>query len=265
MSQGADMTPPLIQDTQWIRHHLSSNHLFSAYLFAQRAAQIEQIGKPTKNQRLEHRSFVAASIMSSVAFLEAAINELYVICAEHPDDVHVSGHPQDSRFGCIGVDSIQLLGALWHVENFQRSANLLDKCQTALRLAKKSEFNKGTNPYQDAKLVVDLRNLLIHFKPEQREIAVGPGNRLASDAFEAKYRNKFAVNPIAAKYAGISTSVGPLEADHPFFPEKCLGSDCANWAFRSMLTFTDEMFRRLGTTWYHHWLFDKGMIPLNAK
>ena len=202
--------------------------------------------------------------MSSVAFLEAAINELYVICAEHPDDIHVNGHPQDGRFGSIGTETIQLLGGLWQVESFQRSANLFDKCQIALRLAKQSEFNKGANPYQDAKLVVDLRNLLVHFKPEQLEIAVGAGNRLPSDTFESKYRGKFADNPIAAKYAVIGNSDGPLEADYPFFPEKCLGSDCAHWDFRTMLNFANEMFRRLGTTWYHHWLFDKGMIPQSA-
>jgi hypothetical protein len=250
--------------TQWVRHHLSSNHLFSAHLFAQNASQIEEAGNPTDDQHLQHRGFVTASIMSSVAFVEAAINELYVVCAEHPDDIHVNGHPQDERFGGIGADAIQMLGALWQVESFQRSANVLDKCQTALRLAKRAEFDKGANPYQDAKLVIDLRNLLVHFKPEEREIAVGAGNRLPSDAFESRYRTKFPENAIAAKYAIFGTPTGPLEADYPFFPEKCLGSGCAYWAFRSALTYINEMFRRLGTTWYHHWLFDKGMIPRSA-
>lgn len=249
-------------DTQFVRFHLSTNHLFSAYIFAQSASQIEKVDISTIDTRqLQHRSFVTASIMSSVAFLEACINELYAVCAEHPDDSHVRGHPQDERFGCIGTDTIQLLGALWQVENFQRSAKILDKCQIALRLAKQVEFNKGANPYQDAKLVIDLRNLLVHFKPEQREIAVGAGNRLPLDEFESKYRSKFAANPLAAKYSIFGSSAGPLEADYPFFPEKCLGSGCAYWAFRSILTFTNEMFGRLGTTWYHHWLFDNGTIP----
>jgi len=252
-------------DTQLVRFHLSTNHLYSAYFFALSASEIEEMQESNSNhQRLQHRSFVTASIMSSVAFLEAAINELYVICAEHPNDIHVNGHPQDMRFGCIGTDTIEMLGAIWQVEGFRRSANILDKCQTALRIAKQVEFNKGTNPYQEVKLVIDLRNLLVHFKPEQREIAVGAGNRLPSDAFESKYRGKFAENPLAAKYSIFGKPDEPLEADYPFFPEKCLGSGCAYWAFRSILAFTNEMFRRLGTTWYHHYLFDKGIIPESA-
>jgi len=245
----------------WVRHHLSSHHLFSAYLFAESAQEIEQAGNTGEYQRLRHRSLVIGSVMSSVAFLEAAINELYVVCADHPGDIHVMGHPQDERFGCIGNDIIQMLGALWQLEIFRRSANLLEKCQTALRLARREEFDKGANPYQDAKLAVDLRNLLVHFKPEVRQIAMGAGNRLPPDFFESTYRSKFEENPLLVKITVGGTPGGPLELDSPFFPERCLGSGCAQWAFRSMLAFTNEMFRRLGTAWYYHWLFDKAMIP----
>jgi hypothetical protein len=248
-------------ESSLVRHHLSSNHLFSAYVFGRSARQIEDANQLTDNLRLEHRSLVIASILCSVAFAEAAINELYAICAEDPMDVHVSGHPEDQRFGSIGPDTVRILGSLWRIENFQRSAGLLDKYQTSLRVANRQEFDKGSNPYQDAKLVIDLRNLLVHFKPEQREIAVGAGNKLAADAMYSKYRGKFDENPLGAKYSLFGTPDGPLVADYPFFPEKCLGSDCAKWGFRSMLALADEVFRRLNTTWYYHWLFDGGAIP----
>jgi hypothetical protein len=241
----------------WIRHHLSSNHLYSAYLLAECAARIERAETRADEQRAQHRSYVISSIISSVAFLEAAVNELYVVCAEHPEDFHVAGHPQDSRFGSIGADAIRLLGAIWQTESFQRSAQLLEKCQIALRLAQRPEFEKGSNPYQDAKLAVDLRNLLVHFKPEQREVAGGAGAQLPPDEIESKYRSKFAVNPLALN----DPLLGVSDADYPFFPEKCLGSDCARWCFRSILAFADELFRRLGTAWYYHWMFDCGRIP----
>lgn len=248
----------------WVRHHLSSNHLFSAHLFAQSAAEIESAEGRTNDQYLKHRSFVIASIMSSVAFLEAAINELYVVCAEHPDHIRQRAQSQDEQFPLIGVDTIQLLAAIWQVQSFQRSANLLQKCQTALRLARRVEFDKGTNPYQDARLVIDLRNLLVHFKPEQREIAVGTGSKLPPDDFETRYHGKFADNPMAITYAMISPVPSPIEADYPFFPEKCLGSGCAHWASGSMRTFTDEVFRRLGLTWDYFWLFGEGMMLESA-
>lgn len=245
-----------------VRHHLSSNHLYSAYLFARNAKQIEQSNQSTQEQLLAHRSFVTSSVMSSVAFLEASVNELFAVCTESPTDSHVSGHPQDSRFKSIGNDTIAKLSTFWKLDTFQRNCKLLDKYQTALRLAGKPELTQGANPYQDAKLVVQLRNILVHFVPEERAVAVGPGCFLEPDAFELKYRGKFPYNLLSAKFAIIGGPNGPREADYPFFPEKCLGSGCAFWAFDSCLQFANTFFGALGTTWYYHFLFDRGLIPV---
>jgi hypothetical protein len=46
-------------------------------------------------------------------------------------------------------------------------------------------------------------------------------------------RKKFATNPLAAKNV-------------PFFPDKCLGHGCAEWAIVNSIIFVDEFFRRLG-------------------
>ena len=146
-------------NASWTRHHLSSQHLYSAYVFAEKAAVAEQCEALNTEARLLHSCHVTTSIMSAVAFLEACVNELFTVCAEHPDDIQVRGHPQDPRFGCIGTAAIQQIGAVWQVEGFQRYAKLLDKFQTALRLANKPAFSLGANPYQDAKLVVQLRNI----------------------------------------------------------------------------------------------------------
>jgi hypothetical protein len=244
----------------WTRAHLSPNHLHTAYILAEQSRQIEQIGDKERAALLTHRSYVCGSIMSSVAFVEASINELYAICAEQPNDIHIAGHPTDDRFRDIGQAAREKIAALWTIESFRRYASVLEKCQTALHLSEKEKFDQGNNPYQDAKLVIQLRNTIVHFVPEQREIAVGEGNHLPPDDLEKKYKGKFTWNPLMAKYAVI----GGDPADYPFFPEKCLGSSCALWAYQSMLEFTDGLFSRLGTTWYHHYLFDREILPRNT-
>jgi hypothetical protein len=45
-------------------------------------------------------------------------------------------------------------------------------------------------------------------------------------------KNKFAVNPLAQK-------------NRPFFPDKCVGHGCSEWAVRNSLEFTDEFFNKL--------------------
>ena len=63
----------------------------------------------------------------------------------------------------------------------------------------------------------------------------GPGQEPEStaDYFEKVLYRKFATNPLAGKNV-------------PFFPDKCLGHGCAEWAIMNSIIFTDEFFRRLG-------------------
>jgi hypothetical protein len=59
------------------------------------------------------------------------------------------------------------------------------------------------------------------------------GSESTTDKFEKILRKKFAPNPLAEK-------------NNPFFPDKCLGHGCAEWALINSVIFTDEFFRRLG-------------------
>lgn len=246
---------------QHIRYHLSSSFLFSAYHSAVQAAEVESIDTLSELDRLKHRSYVISAITDSVSFLEATIKELFTIADENPADIHIVGHPTDSRFRCIGTLAIQKLAAFWQIESVHRYGKLLEKYQVALQLANKSQMDEGCNPFQDTKLLTQLRNRLIHFKPEKRELATGTGNTTEIDNFESRYFGKFPINPIANKYSALGDDCGPIPADHPFFPEKCLGSGCAFWAFETANEFSNEFFSQLGTTWHPHWLFDRELIP----
>jgi hypothetical protein len=85
-----------------MRTYFSTYHLWAAEHFARLAANIEgaHTGKPTFN--IKHRAYVTSSILSAVAFLEAAINEFF-------DDV-TDGH---SGYVDPTTDYARQLAELW--------------------------------------------------------------------------------------------------------------------------------------------------------
>jgi hypothetical protein len=48
-------------------------------------------------------------------------------------------------------------------------------------------------------------------------------------------QGKFNLNPLTG-------------AGNPFYPDKCLGHGCAEWAVNSSIKFVDEFFEKLGST-----------------
>ena len=100
-----------------------------------------------------HRAYVVGSIMTSVASVEARINEFYLDAT-------------DNLLGSI-LDASQqgLLAELWKPLDEKR-VPLLQKYQIALAAIKSSKFDTSKGPYQDVGLLIALRNMLVHFKPE---------------------------------------------------------------------------------------------------
>jgi hypothetical protein len=91
-------------------------------------------------------------------------------------------------------------------------------------------MDKGAAPYQDAWLLVQLRNALVHYKPEW---IIGAAPVAVRHEFEKKLANKFALNPFTG-------------AGNPFYPDKCLGHGCAKWSLMSSIAFINEFYVRLG-------------------
>ncbi|WP_087863767.1 hypothetical protein [Comamonas thiooxydans] len=208
------------------RSYLSVNHLSAAAIFAKQCKEIEasartaQIGSDGFRQ---HTALVVSSVILSAAFLEATINELFSDCADehmrHIDPTLPAGN---------------LMGRLWK-KNVPRTAaySILEKYEIALELNGKQNFALGASPYQDVKLLVELRNALIHFEPETVD---GPSDDGAAKVhkFEKRFAGKFPTNPL-------------VKQGNPFYPDKLLGAGCAEWAVKSSLAFADEFFARLGT------------------
>jgi len=198
-----------------MRAYYSSYHLWAAKHFCALAQTVENAPGEQTRFDIKHRAYVTNSVFSAVAFLEAAINELYQDAADN----------HESYIKELDPDSKRLMSDFWQfTEERNRSAfNLLDKYQIALTLLRKQQFDPGQLPYQDAAFVVKLRNELVHFKPQS--LGGDVEHKLAR-----QLRGKFPENRLMDG------------SGNPWFPDKCLGHGCAEWAVTSVSNLADEFF-----------------------
>jgi hypothetical protein len=114
---------------------------------------------------------------------------------------------------------------------------MLTRYQTILAIAGQPGFEEGDPAFANVRILMEIRNHLLHYTREwvvihqRRNPGREPGT--TADHFEKILYRKFAQNPLAKKNV-------------PFFPDRCLGHGCAEWAIVNCVIFTDEFFRRLG-------------------
>jgi hypothetical protein len=213
------------------RDCFSVRYIQSAALLCRLGFGIEQEYRevpdiPTDVQ-LRHEAFILNSVLSSVVFLESTINELY---ADAADEAYFFA---DEKHEIL----LRMISEKWKNEkNFDR-APMLTRYQKILTIAGKPPFNEGDQAFANVRDLIEIRNYLLHYKREWIVIADGEKRGSGEDStgakFEKSLRKKFALNPLAPK-------------NQPFFPDKCLGHGCAEWAVVNSLILTDEFFRRLG-------------------
>lgn len=208
-----------------MRNYLSIDHLSAAGLFAGQCKEIEsraQDGASDITQRRQHRACAISSVIVSAAFLEATINELFADCADEHSTERISSLP-----------ARDLMANLW-IKGIPRSATfrIIEKYEIALLLNGKPALKAGSHPYQDVKLLIELRNALIHYEPETI-IGSGGYDIRKAHKFEKALKGKFPVNTLTG-------------AGNPFYPDKVLGAGCAEWAIGGAVAFADEFFQKLG-------------------
>src|SRR5215213_7966930 len=127
-----------------------------AAIFTRRALEIESTydkdlvsGEPY----YVHRGYVTAAVLSAVASLEATINEFFVDAQNENSPIFEGVDPMIPR----------ILAEYW--EEIE-GARILTKYQMALILASKRKFDRGLSPYQEVDSLIQLRNALVHYKPE---------------------------------------------------------------------------------------------------
>lgn len=199
-----------------VKTNYSWYHLNGAALFSRDAKKIErEFNQPLKGEiRTRYFSNVTASILMSVAALESKINEVYLFAVDRNPNV----------FRGVEAWIVDALQEIW--PSFQKESTLA-KYQIALIICKKSKFDKGRNPYQDAHRLITLRNALVHYKPEwDTDLSV-------HKKLESYLKDRFPASP----YSHVNDA---------FFPKKCIGHGCAAWAVKTSKNLIDEFYRRLG-------------------
>lgn len=182
---------------------------------------------PSGEILLQHEAFVLNSVLSTVSFLESTINELY---SDAADDAYFFADNEHEAL-------LRTIAERWRNEkNFDR-APLICKYQKILSIAELPPFDEGDQAYANVRALIEIRNHLLHYKREWIAIrdhrTPADGTAPTAEKFEKLLRKKFAVNPFAPQ-------------NLPFFPDKCLGHGCAEWAIVNSVIFADEFFRRLG-------------------
>jgi hypothetical protein len=212
------------------RDCFSVRYIQSAALLCRLGYAIESSGRVSgevsQEDLLRHEAFILNSILSTVAFLECTINELY---ADAADDAYYYADEKQELL-------LKTIGERWNNEkNFDR-APMVSKYQKILEIAGKSPFDEHEEAFANIRILSEIRNHLMHYKREWVVIPTdsthGSAPGRTADKFEKILRTKFALNPLAEK-------------NQPFFPDKCLGHGCAEWAVLNSLIFTDAFFRRL--------------------
>lgn len=206
-----------------IKSNLSIPHGQAALIFAKDAQKIEEaVGSNRANDEQLHRhnAYVIGCVMSSVAFLESLINEFFVDVKDSTRAKYLKNLKQDR------CERIAQLSEIEGVDRF----NVLEKYQIVLGALDADKLSKGSNPFQDANLLIKLRNALVHYKPKW----LPAGEELDEEKYMKKYLSgKFAINPL----------VGDRNT---FWPYKCLSAGCAKWAVESSVSFTDNFFQIIG-------------------
>lgn len=143
-----------VTPTFLMRVYFSSYHLFAAGHFLELAKEIEEKHDGGPIFDVKHRAFITNSIFSSVAFMEAAINETFQDAA---DD-------HQGSLASLEIEAKTKMASFWEItEGRNRSTiSILDKYQIALVLADKPQFDKGRSPFQDARTLIEIRNDLTH-------------------------------------------------------------------------------------------------------
>jgi hypothetical protein len=198
-----------------IEHSFQREHLLAATYFVAMAKRIESRGAAAVGAEgmTRHRASVTGAIVSSVAFLESSINELYLEFQRAGDDgsaIPTRAHTQ--------------LETLWPKAD---GAPLMLRYQVALQSVDAERFNERRSTYKNVERLLELRGALVHHQPERHD------ERQRHQSLQRRLRSCFSPN----------TLLGPRAR---WFPDLCLGAGCATWALRSAEAFSNEFCIRMG-------------------
>jgi hypothetical protein len=207
---------PGLESSASFKTHLSRYFAASAALFSRKAYAIEALDPTvvTDVVRIEHRAYAIGAVVGAATYLEAAINELYLVAIDRNKNIFSS-------------ERLRLAELMSHVWADVEQLSVLAKYQVALTLAESARYPKGQEPYQAVDGLLKLRNALVHYKPEwNTELEEHRG-------LELRLANRFPESKLSL-------------SGQTFLPDRCLGHGCAAWATKAAVAFHRDFIGRLG-------------------
>lgn len=214
----------MIKDkTQRTKTSMALFFIKSCYRFYQRARKFEE---ENDHPNEDFNADIIGGLISSVSFLECFINEIYINIAD--DDIWICCD--------IAPHKAELVRKMW-TRNIPRTAKygILEKYDILLDLIEKQSFDKGKFPYQDANLLVEIRNELVHFEPRWYK-------------FDTEAKTQDPINPhkLESKLKGKFKPSQLHKTAYFLFPHYCFSSDCLYWAFNSAKCMATELAKNAG-------------------
>lgn len=189
--------------------------MVSAAALTKLAHEIDQKGiQVTEEEKTVHLGYVSGAIMQSVAALESEIWTIYN---------HGLGH----HLGSDGIDRVasETLNA---VSTEVDKISILPKYNLALKLSRQKELDLGSQPMQDTKLLINLRNEITHYKSLFTE-------EIENKQLFTILKQKDSVPP--------SFFVGEVKN---FYPLHCLTYRRSKWALNTAISFIEHFYAELG-------------------
>lgn len=205
-SRAEVFAPTLIQRAQLVWQHLYAAALFSRTVGAMEAAHQ---GRPLGSFVDEIYAHASPCTIMAAAGVEAYANQIFA-----------------DRASIFARFDQQLLEGMWE-KWAERQLSAIEKFRFAFQLKGVAPLNTGAAPYQDVAAIFELRNALIHFKPEWSNAREGH-EKLERKLATALSRSTF------------------YPANEPLFPFAWATHDSTRWAVGSCIELIDRVSDALG-------------------
>lgn len=218
---------PRVEGTIRQKSAFAVQHLMAAARFSRRCGEIEyqNKGKELGNFYNEQIACVSSTVMLACASMEANINEYFSeVETNFPE---LSNQLQQDAFNLVEKKSI------------------IEKYQFALSFKGRNKLPTDKQPYQDARLLIKLRNALVHFNPEWHD------EQDQHKKIENQLVGKFPINPFIGK-------------NGVFFPQQCMSYGCTQWSVTSALNFM-KRFSEVSGLPYRFEKFIEKVNPIYEK
>jgi len=154
--------------------YFAKNYIESSMIFSRNARIVEMKDSHDYYDKSSHHAYVIGSILFSALYLESTINEFYINVTDFID------FKTDKK-----AKNKKIINEFWNSGKFANYSTL-DKYQYALILMECDKFNETINPFQNIKILISLRNYLVHYKPEWVEMKTNDDDKVQLAKLEKK-------------------------------------------------------------------------------